>query len=90
MGELRDDIPGWEGTQGPFPGQYAAPHVYARDIRSGAGNCVCGADLWNTRHVMAAPGVPVPGSLREQISFMIRYIRQRYGSNTPARPQGEG
>lgn len=60
MAELRNDIPGWEGSQGPFPGDYARLHVYARDIHSGAGNCVCGADLGNTRHVMAAPGVPGP------------------------------
>jgi len=57
-------IPGWEGSQGPFRAQYGQPHVYARDIRSGAGNCVCGADLGADQHVQAAPGVPVPHSQR--------------------------
>ena len=40
-------IPGWERSIGPFPSQYGKPHVYARDIHSGAGNCVCG---WNPEH----------------------------------------
>lgn len=42
---------GWEGSQGPFKAQYSQPHVYARDVHSGAGNCVCG--LWpeHARHV---------------------------------------
>lgn len=57
-------IPGWEGTQGPFAAEYSRPHVYARDISSGAGNCVCGGDLGDDRHVQAAPGVPVPDRLR--------------------------
>lgn len=60
MGELRNDVPGWEGSQGPFPSQYGQPHVYAREIRSGAGNCVCGAALRDSVHVQAAPGVPIP------------------------------
>lgn len=55
----RDEIPGWEGTVGPFPGQYGKPHVYARDIHSGSGNCVCGRGLVDARHVQAAPGVPI-------------------------------
>lgn len=57
-------IPGWEGSVGPFPGQYGKPHVYARDVHSGAGNCVCGAALGDRRHVQAAPGVPVPDEMR--------------------------
>jgi hypothetical protein len=57
-------IPGWEGSIGPFPGQYNDPHVYARDIHSGAGNCVCGRALGESRHVQAAPGVPIPDWLR--------------------------
>jgi hypothetical protein len=57
-------IPGWEGSAGPFPAQYGLPHVYARDIHSGAGNCVCGLDLGHARHVQAAPGVDVPERMR--------------------------
>lgn len=45
------DIPGWEGSIGPFPSQYGRPHVYARDVHSGAGNCVCGRDPQNVIHV---------------------------------------
>lgn len=57
-------VPGWEGAVGPFPSQYSQPHVYARDIHSGAGNCVCGSDLGHDDHVQAAPGVPIPASMR--------------------------
>lgn len=53
-------IPGWNGTQGPFPDEYNDPHVYARDIQSGAGNCVCGRSLGDSKHVQAVPGVPIP------------------------------
>jgi len=53
-------VPGYEGSIGPGPGQYHLPHVYARDIFSGAGNCVCGRDLYASVHTEAAPGVPVP------------------------------
>ncbi len=60
-----ENVPGYEGTVGPFKGrQYFEPHVYARDVHSGAGNCVCGADLGSRRHTQAAPGVPVPTSRR--------------------------
>jgi hypothetical protein len=59
-----EDTPGLEGTVGPFGGEYAEPHVYARDVHSGAGNCVCGSDLGNKLHVQAAPGVPVPETMR--------------------------
>lgn len=62
--ETRYTVPGWEGTVGPFPSQYGQPHVYARDVHSGAGNCVCGADLVDTRHVAAAPGIPIPAKMR--------------------------
>jgi len=58
------EIPGWEGSIGPGPGQYHLPHVYARDVHSGAGNCVCGRGLGDDRHVQAAPGVPIPGHMR--------------------------
>jgi len=36
------EIPGYEGSIGPSPAQYNQTHVYARDVTSGAGNCVCG------------------------------------------------
>ena len=47
-------IPGADGTTGPFPAQYYQPHVYARDIHSGAGNCVCGAVVGSRRHVQVS------------------------------------
>jgi hypothetical protein len=52
------DIPGYEGSVGPGPGQYAALHVYARSVQSGAANCVCGRDPWHVLHVPTpfAPG----------------------------------
>jgi hypothetical protein len=52
--------PGHEGSIGPFEDDYARPHVYARDVMSGAGNCMCGADPDNALHVEYAPGVPNP------------------------------
>lgn len=57
-------VPGWEGAIGPTPSQYHLPHVYARDVHSGAGNCVCGRWLGHSKHVQAAPGVDVPERLR--------------------------
>jgi hypothetical protein len=62
--EQRKTIPGWEGAVGPFPSDHSEPHVYARDIHSGAGNCVCGSGLSDWVHVQAAPGVPVPDDMR--------------------------
>jgi hypothetical protein len=61
---MSEQVPGWEGTIGPFPKDYGKPHVYARDIHSGAGNCVCGMDPGYRIHVQIAPGVPVPDRLR--------------------------
>lgn len=58
------EIPGTEGSIGPFPNQYSRPHVYARDVHSGAGNCACGGGLGDPRHTEAAPGVPVPNWAR--------------------------
>ncbi len=58
------EIPGTEGSIGPFPGQYGKPHVYARDVQSGAGNCVCGSAPGDKLHVEIAPGVPVPDWMR--------------------------
>jgi hypothetical protein len=60
----QNDTPGWEGSVGPFPDEYTKPHVYARDVHSGAGNCVCGSSLGDVVHVQAAPGVPVPDEMR--------------------------
>jgi hypothetical protein len=57
-------IPGWEGTIGPFPHEYDSPHVYARSVNSGAGNCVCGRDVGDRLHVQAAPGVDIPERMR--------------------------
>jgi hypothetical protein len=57
-------VPGWEGSIGPFPGQYGKAHVYARDVHSGAGNCVCGRALGDGLHVQAAPGIAVPEGMR--------------------------
>jgi hypothetical protein len=59
-----NDTPGWEGSVGPFPRQYARPHVYARDVQSGAGNCVCAAPLEDWLHVQAAPGIDIPERMR--------------------------
>lgn len=60
----RDEIPGQEGTVGPSPRQYGKQHVYARDVHSGAGNCVCGSHLGHRLHTEAAPGVPLPSGMR--------------------------
>lgn len=51
-------IPGWEGSPGPFPSQYGRPHVYARDVQSGSGNCVCGRAPEVRMHV-PVPSTPV-------------------------------
>lgn len=56
--------PGYEGSVGPFRSEYGKPHVYARDVHSGAGNCVCGGHPGHKRHVELAPGVPVPEWMR--------------------------
>lgn len=61
---MSNDVPGYEGSIGPGEHQYGKPHVYARDIYSGAGNCVCGAALGDARHTEAAPGVPIPDDRR--------------------------
>lgn len=58
------NIPGFEGSVGPFPREYGQQHVYARDIHSGAGNCVCGSAPGDGCHVQIAPGVPVPDWMR--------------------------
>lgn len=64
-GDLRSEIPGWEGSIGPSPAQYRIPHVYARSVYSGAGNCVCGRDPRHPIHVQIAPGVTLAEVLEE-------------------------
>lgn len=56
---MTDDIPGWEGSTGPFEGEYTKPHVYARSIHSGAGNCVCGRDPRDRPHVPSPLAPPI-------------------------------
>ena len=98
MPELRNEIPGWEGSIGPGPAQYHLPHVYARDVHSGAGNCVCSLDLGHDRHVQAAPGVDVPermrrASRRQQVrqdglAAVREAVRTARGGDAPAQAQG--
>lgn len=52
--------PGYEGSVGPFSEDYGNPHVYARDVMSGAGNCMCGSGPDDPIHPELAPGVPNP------------------------------
>lgn len=61
---MMDAVPGGaNGPLGPTAGM-TVPHVYARDVHSGAGNCVCGDALGSAVHTVAAPGVPIPAVLR--------------------------
>lgn len=54
-----------DGPPGPFSAsQYGQPHVYARAIHSGTGNCLCGSALGDRIHTEAAPGVPIPEEMR--------------------------
>ncbi len=82
-----NDIPGWEGSIGPFPGQYGKPHVYARDVHSGAGNCVCGWSLAAELHVQAAPGVPVP--VRPSAGTAPEAAEGALGAQRPVQRAGE-
>jgi len=52
--------PGYEGSIGPGPKQYGKPHVYARDVHSGAGNCVCGRGPYSPIHPELLPGLTNP------------------------------
>jgi 8-oxo-dGTP pyrophosphatase MutT (NUDIX family) len=47
-------VPGENGSVGPFPSEYGRRHRYARDVHSGAGNCVCGRDPGHRLHVGGA------------------------------------
>lgn len=69
QGEHVKPVPGYEGSVGPFPSEYSEPHVYARDVHSGAGNCVCGMDSAHSLHTEIAPGVPVPEHRRAGREF---------------------
>lgn len=69
QGNTVRNVPGYEGSIGPFPGQYTEPHVYARDVSSGAGNCVCGSSPDDALHTEIAPGVPVPKHWRARRAF---------------------
>lgn len=60
MAQAFNEVPGWEGSVGPFPPEYNDPHCYARDVHSGAGNCVCGRGLYDQLHLQIAPGVANP------------------------------
>lgn len=42
--------PGYGGSLGPFKSEYSKPHKYARDVQSGAGNCVCGRSEESSIH----------------------------------------
>lgn len=54
-----------DGPPGPSGPQHrSTPHVYARHPASGSGNCVCGAALADWVHTEAAPGVPIPETMR--------------------------
>lgn len=59
---MTENIPDWHG---PLPHEYGAPHVYARDVHSEAGYCVCGGVPGDERHTQIAPGVDVPLWMRE-------------------------
>lgn len=75
---MDDLVPGEYGSLGPSGlVEYCSPHVYARDVQSGAGNCVCGAGLGDDLHTEAAPGVPVPVSAR-RIAKAQAEQEQRY------------
>jgi 8-oxo-dGTP pyrophosphatase MutT (NUDIX family) len=57
----KKSVPGEEGSVGPFPGEYTRAHVYARDVQSGAGNCVCGAAPGDELHARSPLGPTVEG-----------------------------
>jgi HK97 family phage portal protein len=61
------NYPGYEGSIGPGKGQYSEPHVYARDVCSGAGNCVCGASSRDPIHPELVPGVPNPDAAPKEL-----------------------
>lgn len=64
--QAQDTVPGSAGSPGPFLNEYGVPHVYARDVYSGAGNCVCGASIGHDRHTEVAPGIPIPARFRHK------------------------
>jgi hypothetical protein len=44
-----------EGNIGPSPAQYGLPHLYARDITSATGNCICSRALNDRLHTALLP-----------------------------------
>lgn len=81
-------MPGAEGSVGPFPGQYSRPHVYARDVHSGVGNCVCGRHLQHRLHTEVAPGVPISG--QEGRRYATRHELAHMVASALARVHGPG
>ena len=65
-----DPIPGVDGAPGPFVHQYALPHVYAREIASTVGKCVCNAPADDPVHVRSQPR-ELPPSMRDEPLRMI-------------------
>lgn len=79
------DVPGYEGTVGPFRSQYGQPHVYARDVHSGSGNCVCGNVLEDRLHVQIVPGVDsVPKAIATYLREQAARFRRLADDRTPA------
>ena len=73
-----ETVPGGCGSLGPFgAAEFCQPHVYARDVTSGAGNCVCGAPLPDDLHVQAAPGVDIPAEMRRVLKESAAEPEQR-------------
>lgn len=65
----RNLIAGFEGSIGPLKFQYLDPHVYARDIHSGAGNCVCGGSPSYKLHVQSPLAPDAPMSVKEAMDY---------------------
>ena len=79
--------PGFEGSVGPGRGAYGKPHVYARDVHSGAGNCVCGRSSRHQIHPEIAPGFPnpfyiEPGACAPGCDYPVTGYHARRGGKT--------
>ena len=81
--ENKEMFPGKEGAIGPFPAQYAEPHAFARDVNSGAGNCVCGAAVDDEIHVWS-------GELRAGQKVLIGEVVEKAHPYTGLRHRFEG
>lgn len=76
--------PGDEGSQGPFESEYGQPHVYARSVHSGSGNCVCGREKEAKIHTQIAPGIPNPASSADDGQAIIASaLWDRVDTTTP-------